>query len=40
LWHIAVETGNGEFLIAEIVFYSCSLGLVQDKNENSVVFFW
>jgi len=33
-----MKTSNGELLVAEIVLYSCSLGLVEDKNENSVVF--
>jgi len=33
-----MEAGDGEFLLAEIVFYTRSLGLVQDENENSIVF--
>jgi len=37
LWHITMKAGDGEFLVAEIVFYPCSLGLVQDENENSIV---
>ena len=38
LRHITVKASNVKFLVAEIVFYSCSLSLVEDEDKNSVIF--
>lgn len=37
LRHVAMKRNHGKFLVAKIVFYSCSLGLVEDKDQNPII---